>query len=209
MHKLRQYPNLPSAWSSAAFLRSEGVLARGHQKGSTLAESLGINTGPDHSETWVFIAFDADKEFATELLDEFDQSPLPTHSEWQDQTEPDLSRLPTDLPVPCEWCKADLRPDIDARSNADKPVRCRSCTRDNDPVERVVAKHGPEALLVCYPEPADPDWIDEPTLAGLLLPCQKCLYRLTGLPPIGQCPECAEPYDKRAIIEKSFLDIQI
>ncbi|GEM_PF-1295436 len=208
MRELRNYPGLPHAWSAAAYLRSQGVLARGYQREAGRVR-LAMLGGPTRYEAWVAVAFDADVPAAEEILDEFDALPLPSGSEWEAQTEPDLSRLPTDLAVPCEWCKSDLRPDIDARSREGTPVRCRSCNRDNDPVGRVVARHGPEALLDCYPEPSDPDWIDEPTLRALQLPCQRCLYRLTGLPPIGQCPECAQPYDKRAIIEKSFLDIQI
>ncbi|MFK7883579.1 MAG: hypothetical protein AB8F26_05270 [Phycisphaerales bacterium] len=208
MHELRQYPSLPSAWSAAAFLRSEGVLARGYQREAGRIR-LGMMGGPTQYEAWVAVAFEPDLPAANEILDEFDQSPLPSESDWHDQTEPDLSKLPSDLVVPCEWCKADFRTDINSGSKSGTVIRCRSCNKDNDPVDRVVAKHGPEALLGCYPEATDPDWIDAATLDGLRLPCQRCGYRLSGLSLIGQCPECAEPYDKRAIIEKSFLDIQV
>ena len=208
MHEIRQYPNLPSAWSAAAYLRSEGVLARGYQREAGRVR-LGILGGPTQYEAWVAVAFEPDLPGAIEILDEFDRSPFPAESEWESQAEPDLSRLPTDLTVPCAWCKSDLRPDINAKSGAGSPIRCRSCNRDNDPLDRVVARHGPEALLGCYPEAADPDWIDRETMDGLRLPCQRCGYRLSGLSPVGLCPECAQPYDKRAIIEKSFLDIQM
>ncbi|MEM9372390.1 MAG: hypothetical protein AAGA55_01990 [Planctomycetota bacterium] len=208
MHEVRPYPSLPHAWSAAAFLRSEGVLARGYQREAGRVR-LGLVGGPTQFEAWVAVAFEPDILAAEEILDDFDRSPLPDEGEWEAQTEPDLSKLPTDLLVPCEWCKADLRPDIDARSRGGVPIRCRSCNRDNDPVDCVVARHGPEALLGCYPEPADPDWIDEGTLNTLRLPCQRCRYPLSGLPPVGLCPECSAPYDKRAIVEKSFLDIQM
>jgi len=208
MQELRQYPNLPHAWSAAGFLRSMGILARGYQYevGRVRLGQFGV---PTELQNWVAVAFEIDVPGASELLDEFDRTPLPAESDWQDQTEPDLASLPPDLPVPCEWCKADMRPDINARSKAGTPVRCRSCNRENDPVDRVVAKHGPEALLDCYPPAGDPDWIDDETLLGLRIPCQRCQYSLSGLPPVGQCPECATEYDKRAIVEKSFLDIRM
>ncbi len=207
MIELRQYPSLPHAWSAAAYLRAHGLLARGYQR-ETGRVRMGTFAGPPmRVDSFVAIAFEPDRAPADELLDEFDQLPMPDESEWSASAEPDLARLPPAMPIPCLHCGRDLRERMGVRVARGLPIECARCGKFSDPVEAVVSRHGPEALLPCYPEPADPDWIDDPTLAQLRIPCQKCRYPLTGLAPIGHCPECGQPYDKRAIVETSFMRV--
>ena len=203
--ELRQYPSLPHAWSAAAYLRAHGLLARGYQR-ETGRVRLGHFAGPPvRQDAFVAVAFEPDRAPGEELLDEFDQLPMPDESEWSASAEPDLSRLPPAMTIPCLQCAHDLRQRAGVRIAPGLAIECPRCGHANEPVEAVVARHGPEALLPCYPKPADPDWIDDATLTKLRIPCQKCRYPLTGLAPAGRCPECGQTYDKRATIEASFM----
>lgn len=203
MIELRAYPDLPSAWSAAAYLRGNGVLARGIEKGGNPAlDALGYRT---QRTGVVVIAFEIDRPAAIELLDEHAVTPEPDESAWSAQATPDLSRLPRSMTVPCTGCGADLRNLPGVRLEAGRPLACARCGAANDPIDAVVARHGPEALLGCYPEPSDPAWIDDATLALLRIPCPTCRYPLAGLVACGACPECGRAYDKRAIVERSFM----
>lgn len=206
-HFLRTYPDRHTAWRACVFLMEEGLLAR--PQDVLIGTMPGIDRDRPCHEHWVTLAFKADLEHAGALLDEFDAAPPTPDSEWADEAEPDLSRLPRSLTIPCETCGYDLRPLI--RPHASKtpstaPLRCPECGTSNLPLERVLARHGPEALLDCYPddEPEDPEWTEEAVICRLHLPCPHCRCPLHALDLEGHCPACAQPYNKRAIVRHAF-----
>jgi hypothetical protein len=199
---LRTYPDRPTAWRASLFLMEEGVLARPHDV--LLGVMPGIDRDQPYYEHWVAIAFPQDAEHARALLDEFDATPRPDDADWAHETEPDLSRLPPGLTVPCVGCKHDLRPLVPA-SPADE-IRCPACGVVNDPVRQVIQRHGPEALIDCYPddEPEDPEWTQEAVIRRLHLPCPHCRCPLHALPLTGECPACRKSYSKPAIVRHAF-----
>ena len=198
--KVRTYPERATVWRACLFLMEEGVLAR------PLDVQLGVMPGLDRDqpfyEHWVTVAFKQDTDHALALLDVFDETPPPDHEEWAHQAEPDLTRLPADLPVPCAGCRYDLRPLI----RSPEPVVCPECGRSNDPVDRVLTRHGPEAMIDCYhdDEPPDPEWSEEAVLKRLQLPCPHCACPLHGLDVEGACPACGRSYNKISIVRHAF-----
>lgn len=206
-HLLRDYPDRPTALRASNFLLDEGVLARAQDEHTGRRTLPGLSTG--HIRHWVAIAFESDREHATALLDEFDAAPPPPEMAPDDQPipdDPDLTLLPPGITVPCARCRLDLRPFV----HADPAVRCPECGCDNDAVQRILARHGPEALIDCYPQDDpgdDPDASrasEHAALARLHLPCPHCACPLHALPPQGPCPACGKPYDKRAIVRHAF-----
>lgn len=205
MIKLRRYSSLPHAWQAAAFLRQHGVLARGVETPAPVIP--GTFTRQPETECWVIIAFAVDAEGAAEVLDDFDALPPAEVGEWSDQSVPDLSLLPPSVTIPCSACRYDLRPQVRTARDPEAAVRCLRCGSENDAVQCVIARHGPEALLDCYTVQS-PDWMDDETLTLLRVPCQRCGHGLDGLPPQTTCPECGTGFDKRAIVERSFLELR-
>jgi hypothetical protein len=209
-HFLRTYPDRHTAWRACVFLMEEGLLAR--PQDVLIGTMPGIDRDRSCHEHWVTLAFKADLEHAGALLDEFDAAPPTPDSEWADEAEPDLTRLPTGLTIPCETCGYDLRPLVRPSTRAPRPtpstapIRCPECGTINLPLDRVLARHGPEALLDCYPddEPEDPDWTEEAVIRRLHLPCPHCRCPLHALDLEGHCPACAQPYNKRAIVRHAF-----
>ena len=206
-HLLRDYPDRPTALRASNFLLDEGVLARAQDEHTGRRTLPGLTTG--HLRHWVAIAFEADRDHATALLDEFDATPPPPDPGPEDQPiphDPDLTLLAAGVTVPCVQCRYDLRPLV----RADPAVRCPECGCDNDAVQRILARHGPEALIDCYPQDDPDDGPDAPhaaedaALARLHLPCPHCACPLHALPPAGPCPACGKPYDKRAIVRHAF-----
>jgi hypothetical protein len=202
--RVRSYPDRPAAWRASVFLIEEGVLAQPQEV------RVGVMPGLDRDRTinehWVIIPFKQDLGHARDLLDEFDAQPTPDEPEWADQTEPDLSRLPAGLTVPCAGCRHDLRPMLNTAKRPTE-ILCPLCHRANDPVQRVIARHGPEALMDCYPDddtPEDPEWTQEAVIRRLHLPCPHCACPLHALPVEADCPACARPFDKRAIVRHAF-----
>lgn len=205
-HLLRTYPDRRAAWRAAVFLMEEGLLAR--PQDVQVGTLPGIDRDRPCFEHWVTLAFKEDLEHAAALLNEFDATPDPPDSEWADESEPDLTRLPPSLTVPCETCKYNLRSLIrsTSKSPSTAPIRCPECGTSNLPLERVLARHGPEALLDCYQddEPEDPDWTEDAVIRRLHLPCPHCRCPLHALDLEGHCPACAQPYNKRAIVRHAF-----
>lgn len=163
----------------------------------------GLDRDRPYHEHWVTVAFKQDVDHALSMLDVFDQMPKPDHEEWAHQAEPDLTRLPADLRVPCAGCRYDLRPLIESTAE----IVCPECGRSNDPIDRVLTRHGPEAMLDCYhedDEPEDPEWTEEAVLRRLQLPCPHCECPLHGLEIEGDCPACAKPYNKINIVQHAF-----
>lgn len=197
---VRSYPSRAAAWRACVFLMEEGVLARPHDV--TLGVMPGLDRDHPIVEHWVAVAFKDDLPHARDLLDAFDAEPPPSTEDWAHETEPDLSRLPPGLTVPCEHCRYDLRSLV--RSPAE--VRCPECGHPNDPVERVLARHGPEALIDCYQDdaPEDPEWTEDAVIRRLSLPCPHCACPLHALPLTGRCPACDRAYDKRRIVRHAF-----
>lgn len=109
-HFLRAYADRRSAWRASIFLMEEGLLAR--------PQDVPVGTMPrigghePRYEHWVVLAFREDLPHGAALLNEFDALPLPPDSESAglSEAEPDLSRLPPGLSVPCASCRHDLRP---------------------------------------------------------------------------------------------------
>lgn len=178
----------------------EGILAR--PQDVQVGAMPGLDRDRPIHQHWVAVAFKDDLEHANALLDEYVASPPVDEAEWAHEAEPDLTLLPPDLVIPCVRCKHDLR-DLVRSSGV---VRCVSCGTENDPVQRVVARHGPEALLGCYPddEPEDPDWSEEAVIRRLHLPCPHCQCPLHALDLVGDCPACGGAYNKRAIVRHAF-----
>ncbi len=85
-------------------------------------------------------------------------------------------------------------------------MTCPACGGVNNPVDRILARHGPEALLDCYPddEPEDPEWTEEAVIRRLQLPCPHCRYSLHELELVGRCPACGGAYNKHAIVRHAF-----
>ncbi len=202
-HFLRTYPDRHTAWRACVFLMEEGLLAR--PQDVLIGTMPGIDRDRPCHEHWVTLAFKSDLEHAAALLDEFDATPVPPDAEWADESEPDLTRLPASLAIPCEACGHDLRPLVQP-AHPTAAIRCPGCAATNLPLERVLARHGPEALLDCYQddEPEDPDWTEEAVICRLHLPCPHCRCPLHALDLEGHCPACAQPYNKRAIVRHAF-----
>jgi rubrerythrin len=129
---------------------------------------------------------------AEALLDEFEAEPV-SHVE-EPALLPDLSRVDSSLAPLCPSCGVTLP--MDASRD-----RCPGCHAEVDITALIVAAHGPEALVDCYPDAAMP--VDP---AGIELTCAVCDYALAGLGMVGRCPECGEPYDKDAIIRSMLGD---
>jgi hypothetical protein len=89
----------------------------------------------------VAVPLKLDLELARALLEEFDQTEADPG--WEDNTEPDLSRLDPLLTVRCSGCQYDLRGVVDQ-------ARCPECGETFDLLTLVVEQHGPEALDGCY-----------------------------------------------------------
>lgn len=117
---------------------------------------------------------------------------------WEEQAQPDLSRLDPALAPACPGCGQLLA----LTQTADHCPRC-ACAVDL--VELVVASHGPDVLARCYACGDPSDDLPAILLDQAPVSCPKCRYGLRGLDPVGACPACGEPYDKAALIH-AFLD---
>lgn len=179
MPDVRSYSGLSQARKAADLLLANGIVAR-------IIE--GRDLGYTHSSHTIIIAAATELERAKALLDELDKEEL--DPEWESQVAPDLTRLPSDVRVPCPACGQQL---------ALTPIAvCPKCGTESDVPELLTRLYGPEFMSACY-EAAEPE-IPDSVVDAAIVHCPGCQYPLSGLDPVGTCPECGAPYSKRAIL---------
>lgn len=205
MIPVARYSSTVTAQAVAAYLRDNGVAAQ--VVGDLLAEA------PNHrsmsmSALDVVIASNAMLGRAKELVAEFHAQPATLEDDWEDQTRPDLSRLPASLAPACPACDVTLP--MDEHLSA-----CPACGAGVDVVELVIDRHGPEAVAPCFdapdgPEPASVAHIEPaPALVGTGGAgarerganegppgiCRACGAALHASVVRGRCASCGTLYD--------------
>jgi len=194
MHRVASYRSPVAAQVAVLYLLEHGVLARLHAADANIAIMTAAFSGRGACDVLLFDKLD--EPVALALLAELREHPPELDEGWDDQADPDLSRLDPALPVTCPACGADLRPAIAPGSAIE--VACPACAEPVDLAGRVVELHGPEALEGCYPEPAP--LIPEDLIDAAPLVCPACRYPLHGLARSGLCPECGVGYDKQGMV---------
>lgn len=205
MIPVARYSSAVTAQAVAAYLRDNGVAAQ--VVGDLLAEA------PNHramsmSALDVVVASSALVGRAKELVAEFHAQPATLDEDWEDQTRPDLSRLPAALAPACPACEVTLP--MDEHLSA-----CPACGTGVDVVELVIDRHGPEAVAPCFDapeggEPAGASVIEPaPALAGTggvgarerhagggpPGVCRTCGAALHASVVRGRCASCGTLYD--------------
>lgn len=199
MHIAREYDTAPQANAAVRYLIEHAIVA-GVVYSAMRRRELEPGLGLHRTTNGVFrvmLARSEDAGDAQLLLDDFDTQALDLPDNWEDEAEPDLSRLRPEHTPACPGCNAALPPQAHLE-------RCPACRRPVDVPMLIAAQHGPEVLAELVPESEADEWIDAELLIVVDLPCPRCRYGLAGLPPAGLCPECAAPYDKRAMLERLF-----
>lgn len=191
MIPVARYSSAVTAQAVAAYLRDNGVAAQ--VVGDLLAEA------PNHramsmSALDVVVASSALVGRAKELVAEFHAQPATLDEDWEDQTRPDLSRLPASLAPACPACEVMLP--MDEHLSA-----CPACGASVDVVELVIDRHGPEAVAPCFdaPEGAETSGVDAPAFVPNLAAPAPALAgtggvgareRHAGGGPPGVCRTC-------------------
>jgi rubrerythrin len=197
VHRLRRYQSELAARQAAEHLKSCGIPAV--VSDDMLSTTLGLRVNP-----LLFTGFDLfipHKKLAPTALNRLAEFERPVDhdaeaDDWTADLEPDLSLLdPKEHAIDCRSCGADLPLDSTLR-------RCPSCSAEADPVERVVQRHGPEALEHAYPhhDVGMPEAALRPE--DIAIGCPDCGYDLGGLPNTSRCPECGRLFDKRDLLDR-------
>lgn len=188
MRRLRTFISETEANACAMFLRSHGIAAGvlGQHAANLFPRNRRIGYRIE-----LMLLMDSQWERAQELLAEYDANPIELESAWEEQTEPDLSKLDESIThADCQRCGEPFPLDGSVG-------HCPGCQAELDIVECIIETHGPEALVDCYP--SSHSAFDA---AMLDLPCVHCEQTLKGLPPRGKCPRCGKVYDKEAMLRK-------
>ncbi|MFK7759964.1 MAG: hypothetical protein AB8C13_08460 [Phycisphaerales bacterium] len=199
MHRLAYYQSLTIAQFHAAHLRDHGIMAGviGTQA-NVIAPLIANNFGRGQYE--LYISTKRAKEHAQSLLDDLRQSQSSltnnpqdhTHEPdiWDDNPEPDLTKLSSDHIPSCTTCNEKI-------AFPKHQGKCSTCNNPYDLAELVFDQFGPEALEPCY-ETSEPlaQYTDE-QVASIDLDCPKCSYPLDGLGVEGACPECSTKFNRR------------
>lgn len=185
MATVRTYTSSIKAQQARALLQQSGIPA------AILSNLVMCYTG--RTEQYQITVEGPDEQLARELLAEHEAAGAPDHG-WEVQALPDLTRLPAHLIPPCPSCAKPLL--LLAGDRA-----CPSCGIIVDLVALVIQRHGPEALIICYPDEDDND-ANASDLTESSVQCAQCRYSLTGLPRRGVCPECGVTYDKQHLLQQ-------
>ena len=183
MRIVARYASPLLAEAAAEFLRQSSIAAR--SMGRLGGDGIMGTTGGGVFEVAVLVNEQASP--ARELLQRFNESKPELDPDWEQTTEPDLTKLdPRHRPV-CPTCGRliAVRPDLSA---------CPSCSAPADLLELIVEQHGPDALAPCYTDQAQD--LPDDLIESAPLSCPTCHCPLDGLEPEGICPECGAAYSK-------------
>lgn len=202
MHRLTSFHSAIEAWATASYLWKHGVPASVFVPPADAFGMPGMFrtvSGDTRVAGGIYEVFIAERKLepdATRLLQQMADQPASYDPDWELTVQvPDLSRLNDSVAQACPSCTKTLPMD---------PLleRCPSCDAEVDVVELIVARHGPEMLASCYPEPEFP--VADDVLFWAPVPCPKCAYQLAGLDIEGACPECGKAYNKQLIFRQWF-----
>lgn len=194
MRAFRRYPTQLGAQEAVHALREAGMQATVVGESDALG-GMGIGSGYAIGRFVVLLDDESRRAEAARVLDELESVPALADPGWEDAAAPDLSRLEPELVIPCPGCGHDLRGQERGRAGE---ALCPECGATVSVLEAVLARHGPEALERCYPEPPEP--VGDAVVDAALVHCRRCRYPLAGLPRESHCPECGLPYSKRRIL---------
>ncbi len=191
MVRLRRFRSSLHAEQAARFLRQGGGVCAvvGHHAHEVIGIPGLHGTGYD-----LVLLARSQRSAAETLLEEFGDTELELEPGWE-EVEPDLTKLDPELALPdCPRCAEPLP--LDAALET-----CPSCGVPVDVVDRIVERHGPEALEPCY-EVDEEEFVSGLEAGTIDLPCASCGYPLGGLGATGRCPECGSLFDKRDIFDR-------
>ncbi len=193
MHRLAYYHALTLAHLHASHLRDQGIMAGVlGERLTTIAPLSANNLGRGQYE--LVIATKRAEPQARAILDELERNPPTLQDDWEHDTQPDLTKLDPDLLPPCPTCNRPTSPT--------RPLGpCPNCGLPHNLIDLIIAAHGPEALEPCYHPKHPLDDFSDDEINAIELDCPSCEYPLEGLGITGVCPECASPFNKRAMFD--------